>query len=287
MAKRQQDKVRSLRAISANPGIRASYRRVIRSMIRAMREDYSRKLSALYEQLEWRIAADSSGPWKSPLQRMTDALDSLAGKWSSRFATFSEKAAPRMVKDVLKRVVKSRLTSIKDAGVKPLLRDMDLAGRISDKRVQTLVEANVALIKSIPKECHQRVAKLITQAISSQMSHEKLVESISKDFGVTERRANLIARDQVLKATQSMAQATDKELGITEGIWIHVPGRKSSRPTHVKMDGKRFTLTTGLWDSAVNKWVKTGELINCCCKYRPVVPESWTGSKTYGQAVYE
>ena len=287
MAKRQQDKVRSLRAISANPGIRAAYRRVIRSMIRAMREDYSRKLPALYEQLEWRIAADSSGPWKSPLQRMTEALDTLAGKWSARFAAFSEKAAPRMVKDVLKRVSKSRLSSLEEAGVKPPLKDMDLASRVSDRRVQTLIEANVALIRSIPKECHQRVAKLLTQAVSSQMSHEKLAEAIAKDFGVTERRADLIARDQVLKATQSMAQAADAELGITEGIWIHVPGRKSSRPTHVKMDGKKFTLTTGLWDSAVNRWVKTGELINCACKYRPVVPESWTGSKAYGQAVYE
>lgn len=282
MAKRQQDKVRTLRAVNPNPGIRAAYRRSLRAMVRAMREDYQRRLSELYAVLEPRIAGDAK--WRSPLERLQDAMGKLADKWESKFSSFADKLVPKVFKGIFGRVVKSRGQTLKDAGIKPpLLKDLSLKDRVMDARVQTLIEANVALIKTIPQDCHARVLKMVTNAVATGQTEKELTAAIFKAFAVSERRANVIARDQVLKATQSIAQATDKELGITEGVWIHVPGRKSSRPTHVKMDGKKFTLGTGLWDSEVNRWVVPGELILCACKYRPVVPETWkagTGSQT-------
>lgn len=272
MARRQQDKVRTLRAVNANPGIRASYRRAIRSMVRAMREDYSRRLSELYAVLETRIVGDAK--WRSPLERLQEALGKLSDKWTGKFASFAAKTASSFVKDVFQRVVKGRKSSLNDAGLAVPLKDKDLKGQVADERVQVLIEANVALIKTIPAKLHGDVQQVVTNAMANGWTHEKLVEKLVKTFDVSERRAKVIARDQTLKATQSLAQAVDKELGITEGVWIHVPGKKSSRPTHMAMNGKKFTLATGLWDSAVNLWVKPGELICCYCKYRAVVPES-------------
>lgn len=274
MAKRQQDKVRTLRAVNPNPGIRAAYRRSLRAMVRAMREDYQRRLAELYAELEPRIAGDAK--WRSPLDRLQDVLGKLSNKWAGRFASFAERLVPSVFKGVFKRVVKSRTQTLQNAGVKaPLLKDLSLKDRVMDKRVQTLIEANVALIKTIPQDCHDRVLKMVTNAVATGQTEKELTAGIFKAFAVTERRANVIARDQILKATQSIAQATDKEIGITEGVWIHVPGRKSSRPTHVKMDGKKFQLGTGLWDSEVNRWVVPGELILCACRYRSVIPDSW------------
>lgn len=274
----------TLRAVNPNPGIRASYRRTLRAMIRAMREDYSRRLTELYAVLEPRIVGDAK--WRSPMERMQDELGKLASKWTGKFSVFADKFAPRIVKDILNRAAKSRQTSLKDVGVNVLLKDMKLEDRAMDERVQALIEANVALIKTIPQDCHNRVQQMVTQAVISGQSEASLTKDIARAFGVTERRANVIARDQTLKATQSLAQAVDKELGITEGVWIHVPGRKMSRPTHVAMNGKKFTLTTGLWDSAENKWVRPGECILCACKYRPIVPETWKAG-TYKQTVFE
>jgi len=274
----------TLRSVNPNPGLRVSYRRSLRAMIRAMREDYGRRLSELYAVLEPRIVGDAR--WRSPLERMQEALDKLSDKWAGKFSTFADKVAPRMVKDVLKRAAKSRQASLKDIGVDIPLKDMKLEDQFVDERVQVLIEANVALIKTIPAKLHGDVQQMVTDAMTFGWPHEKLKEKIAKTFGVSERRAGVIARDQVLKATQSLAQAVDKELGITEGIWIHVPGKKSSRPTHVAMDRKKFTLTTGLWDSDVNRWVKPGELICCYCKYRAVVPETWKAG-TYKQTVFE
>lgn len=285
MAKRQQDKVRTLRAVNPNPGIRAAYRRALRSMVRAMREDYSRRLSDLYAVLEPRIAGDAK--WRSPLERLQEALGKLSDKWTRKFSSFAEKAAPSFIKDIFRRVVKSRKESLKDAGLAIPLKDKDLKGQIEDERVQVLIEANVALITTIPKKLHGDVQQVVTNAMANGWTHEQLVEKLVKTFDVSERRAKVIARDQTLKATQSLAQAMDKELGITEGVWIHVPGLKSSRPTHKAMNGKKFELAKGLYDRAVGEWVKPGQLICCWCKYRAVVPEAMLARQASRQAVYE
>ena len=259
---RQHDKVRTLRAINANPGIRAAYRRALRSMVRAMREDYERRLSELYAVLETRIVGDAK--WRSPLERLQEALDKLSDKWGRKFSSFAEKTAPSFVKGVFGRVVKSRKQAVEEAGFAGApLKSLSLKEQAMDRRVQALIAENVALIKTIPQDCHARIQSMVTRAVAGGQSEASLARDIAKAFGVTERRAGVIARDQTLKATQSIAQTADKEMGITEGVWIHVPGRKSSRPTHVAMNGKKFTLTTGLWDSEVSKWVKPGELILC------------------------
>jgi uncharacterized protein with gpF-like domain len=139
----------------------------------------------------------------------------------------------------------------------------------------------VDLIRSIPQEHMERVKVQVNNAVAQGLDRGQLARQIQHGYGVTERRAKTIARDQTNKATASIAEATDESLGVTEGIWIHVPGRKMSRPTHVAMEGKRFKLSEGLYDSdpKVRRKVKPGELILCACRYRPCWPESW-GVKT-------
>lgn len=86
--------------------------------------------------------------------------------------------------------------------------------------------------------------------------------------GMTESRAKFVARDQTNRITQRITVANDTDLGITQGIWIHRPGKYTSRDTHIEMDGKSFDLKKGLFDSQVGYNVIPGELINCRCVYR-------------------
>lgn len=91
---------------------------------------------------------------------------------------------------------------------------------------------------------------------------------VNAHFGVTSVDALTVA--QVKEAIQWVQ---DKELGITEGIWVHVPGKKTSRHTHQLMNGKKFVITEGLYDSDVKRKVLCGELPGCQCTYRAVIPE--------------
>jgi uncharacterized protein with gpF-like domain len=82
----------------------------------------------------------------------------------------------------------------------------------------------------------------------------------------------LIARDQSNKANAVVTRARQLELGIAEAIWMHSHAGKEPRPTHVAMNGKRYKVSEGMWDSAENRFVFPGELIKCSCTGRSVLP---------------
>ena len=96
---------------------------------------------------------------------------------------------------------------------------------------------------------------------------------LEKRYGVTRRRADLIARDQANKATEAIKRVEGQHLGVKVGIWVHIPGTKTSRATHKAMNGKPFLLSEGMYDSAVGRKVLPGELVACACTYRDFVPE--------------
>ena len=64
-----------------------------------------------------------------------------------------------------------------------------------------------------------------------------------------------------------MTNARQADLGIREAIWMHSHAGKKPRPEHVKMDGKTYNITKGMWDR-----IFPGELINCRCTGRPIIP---------------
>ena len=86
--------------------------------------------------------------------------------------------------------------------------------------------------------------------------------------GFTEARAKRVALDQSIKVSQGIQRGNAEALGIKHAVWVHVPGRYSSRETHLAMDGKRFDLSEGLYDPAVGQNVTPGLLPFCRCIFR-------------------
>lgn len=99
----------------------------------------------------------------------------------------------------------------------------------------------------------------------------QLSKELQKEFGVTKLRAALISRDQNIKATSAFTRARQIELGITEAVWMHSHAGKEPRPTHVKMNGKRYNVTEGMYDPAEKRNISPGELINCRCTSKSVI----------------
>jgi uncharacterized protein with gpF-like domain len=52
---------------------------------------------------------------------------------------------------------------------------------------------------------------------------------------------------------------------------MHSHAGKHPRPTHQRMDGKRFKIADGMYDQAEGRKVHPGELPNCRCSSRPVL----------------
>ena len=262
---------RRIRAVKPNPGIRASYRKAMASMIRQMHEDYLREIDALYSALEPRITGDAT--WRSPMERLDDLLTKLSDRWTKRFAVLASSLVPRTVKSIFSRVKDTRRQTLKDMGFNIKISK----SRVMDDRVQALILASASDVQSIPATYAGRVAKAVSNSVVAGLDREALTQELHKGLGIELRKARHISRDQTNKATQAMAESTDESLGVTEGIWVHVPGRKMSRATHVAMNGKKFKLNEGLYDPdrKVRRNVKPGSLPLCACIYRPVWPESW------------
>ena len=103
---------------------------------------------------------------------------------------------------------------------------------------------------------------------------KSMAAEIRARYKVAADRAVLIARDQSNKANAVVQEARQTELGIVEGQWLHSHAGKTPRPTHVAMNGKRYLIGKGMWDSAVQRFIFPGEEINCRCVGRSVLP--WT-----------
>lgn len=128
------------------------------------------------------------------------------------------------------------------------------------------VNANVALIKSIPAEYLEKVGAAVNKSWASGQRWESLQAEIQRIGQVTERRAALIARDQVSKMNASFNEVRQTSVGIKEYDWSTVPDERR-RPSHAAMQGTRQR-----WDAPPlvdGEHVHPGEAIRCRCAAIP------------------
>jgi uncharacterized protein with gpF-like domain len=114
---------------------------------------------------------------------------------------------------------------------------------------------------------------MVMRSVQTGRDLGRLAKDLQKQFGVTKRRAALIARDQNNKATASMTRVRQVQLGITEAIWVHSGAGKHPRPTHVKAgrDSVRYDVSKGWFDPDAKQWIWPGILVNCRCVSKPVI----------------
>lgn len=124
---------------------------------------------------------------------------------------------------------------------------------------------NAQLIKSLPEQELERVAAIIERGLQQGLRFTDISKGIQKSFGITHRRAKLIARDQTTKLNASLTKLRQEEVGVEEYIW-QTSGDERVRPTHRANDGKKFR-----WDSPPAKTGHPGNDVNCRCVARPVL----------------
>ncbi len=181
----------------------------------------------------------------------------LEPKVARKFTQRAKKSATVSLKNILKEegfTVKFRLT------------------RQMNDILQATIAENVGLIKSIHTAYFEQVQTIVMQAVKNGRDMNYIKKELVDRFRVSERKAKIIARDQTNKAMQAISRARSLEAGIQEATWVHIPGAKTSRETHKHFDGKPFDLNKGMYDKDVNKWVMPGELINCNCRFKLILP---------------
>jgi SPP1 gp7 family putative phage head morphogenesis protein len=133
--------------------------------------------------------------------------------------------------------------------------------------VEAFVSENVALIRSLGTRTLDEVAALVTRAFGDGARAESVVDEIQARYGIAERHARLIARDQVGKLNGRIAAARHQELGIASFKWRSMKDQRV-RPRHVHLDGQVFRYPEGAPGEGI-----PGHPIQCRCFQEPVVDD--------------
>lgn len=271
---------KTARATHANRGVEAAYRKAIQSMVREMADSFEYWITAAYRAHPPRVAdlAEDAKPgaaskakqeWAtmhSPSAKMRKVLRDVGGRWIERFNTMSETIAMRWLESMRTASEASFKAALRDAGwsvkfeMTPAMRDA----------LNAQLAENVALIKSIPEEYLKNVEGAVMRSYARGRDLENMVKDIKRIYPVTNRRAELIARDQSNKANAVVSRTRQMELGITEAVWMHSHAGKNPRPSHVAANGKRYKIAQGCLIDG--EYIYPGQEINCRCTSRPILP---------------
>lgn len=260
---------KTARPVHANRGVEAKYRKSLQRMIAEMHNSVEYWLTAAYRKDPPRmVALVELAEDASPAQRMRKILDDLAQRWIAKFDEWAPKIAEAYLQGMFKTSDSAMRQSLKAAG---WTVEFKMTPAVRDAFNASLAE-NVGLIRSIPEKYLQQVEGTVMRSYAAGRDLESMVKEIRQIYPVTNRRAELIARDQSNKANAVVNRARQMELGITEAIWMHSHAGKNPRPDHVAANGKRYKIAEGCKISGEH--IQPGQEINCRCTSRPILPMS-------------
>lgn len=256
----------TLKPVLSNAGIEADYRRKIKRLVAQMNSSIIYWLSSAYKEntpVIEQIAMDAT-----PADALNRVMKKLAKQWLRNFDDGADSLAAwfaRATKNYTDPVLK---TILKDAG---FAVDFRMTPAMKDG-YDAVVNENVNLIRSIASRHLEQVETIVMQGVQNGRDLGFIRKSLMKQFGVSNRRAVLIARDQANKATATFNKVRYLEAGITEAIWRHSGAGKHPRPAHVKAGREklRYDIAKGAYIDG--KWIWPGTEINCRCSSVPVIP---------------
>ncbi len=146
------------------------------------------------------------------------------------------------------------------------------------RAVAERIEANTALIKSLPLDAAIRAGELAHESLITGMRAEDIAAQLHKIGGTTLSRARTIALTEVSKASTALTKARAESVDSEGYIWRSVRDG-ATRPSHRAMEGKFVK-----WSEPPTLDGMTGharEFPNCRCYPEPVIPKS-DGKGFYG-----
>ena len=256
-----------LRPVPPSAAIQAMYQKKLLGLIDEMAKSTQYWVEATYRGNPPEIAQDELA--SAALRR---AIQELTRRWTKRFDEAADKLAKYFALKVADRNDRTLRKILKDGGFSI---DFKLTAAQRDV-LNATVHENVSLIKSIPREYLTNVEGLVMRSVQAGRQMSALTEALEKQFGVTKRRAILIARDQNSKASGALNRVRQLEIGgsAAEAVWIHSGNVAHARKSHLKagQERTRFRVSDGWFDPEVGQHIQPGFLINCRCYSRLIVP---------------
>lgn len=255
-------KEQTIAPVRPNAGVTAAYLRWLGDLVRAMSDEVETVIESHYSRAEKRIAQDDS-----PLNDLKSAMSGLARKWQKRFNEEAPDQAKRFINETARHGTRTAQARMKAAGMTikftPTRRMQDV--------LTAAVAENTKLIKSISAEYLDDVAGIVNRGVMAGRDRGQIAQELRARYGVTKRRAALIATQENRNVTTAMNRERDLSLGLEEAYWVHSGGGREPRESHVKAGRERLRFRIAEGAFIDGKWIMPGQEINCGCSYRPIL----------------
>ena len=130
-------------------------------------------------------------------------------------------------------------TAFREAMRRALSVDVITGNRRIEQALAVAEAENIALIRSIPDVALNRMHGRMVEAVRLGKSLREVRDDVVAEFGVTQRRAELIARDQIGKLNGELTRVRQEDIGVSEYKWRGILDSRE-RPEHVAREGRVF-----------------------------------------------
>lgn len=144
--------------------------------------------------------------------------------------------------------------------------DVVRAAGVTEETLSAFTREGVDLIKTIGSKHFERIEKAVSEGFQAGRRHTSIAKEIARIEGVSKRRAEFVARDQVAKLNAKLQQERQQALGGETYTW------RSSKDSRVRQSHRDLDGTVQRWDSPPVVDEKTGrrahpgEDFQCRCR---------------------
>lgn len=238
------------------------YNQVLQRLINEVRQDINRELAPVIEARAPEYVQDS---WGEDIQ---GAHDRLVQKWTSpAVVQLSQRIASGFVSVTLAAIDRKNKRSF---GIDVLQHSPRLRTAMQAASIQ-----NANLITSIPERYLRDVSNTVFSNMRIGLLPREIAKRIEDDYGVAQRRARFIARDQTAKVNGELNKQRQIDAGYEFFEW------EDSDDERVRSSHHRIATTDVGYGPGIYRWddlptnergerVQPGSDYQCRCGARPV-----------------
>lgn len=195
----------------------------------------------------------------------SQALTDLFTRWKK----FAKLNAEILASNFIEEVNYDTLDKLKSVAEQYITIQSDYMYKMIAVKKRALINENVRLITNLPEKMYNEIYQDTMNMILEGGNLYQYFTLLKKRGIETNKRAKLISRDQLFKATNIINNERMLANGINKSEWRHSHGDKVPRQSHLQASGKIYNNEEGCLIDG--EYILPGYKINCTCFAIPVI----------------
>lgn len=254
------------------------FKRVTNGYIRLLKKCLMEELPGIMDEYRREQRSDSRFDASLKLaEKVKNALIKVARELEQKLAKYKLNELVRKVAKLTKVNSLNEWKRVCEDTLGIDLLDDYYNGDFYEDALRRWVDENIQKIKSIPNDTLGSMQKIILDGFREGKTITAIQKEIQKEYSVTRRNAQLLARDQIATLNAQISKLQQEDAGCSKYKWSSSKDSRV-RDCHRALDGKIFS-----WDDPPEMWYETksgrvytgrhchpGEDIACRCVAIPV-----------------